>query len=347
MGRKNILVTDQAYVENWDFQKGLETSVGEPFEQISMVSNKMRSRWYNIIRYSLYFINPFKLFLNRKKYNRILCWQSFYGIIFAFYHILFHIKPENEIAITHLIYKPKKGVIGKVYYKWLQWVLKSGYITCYIGGSKTHRDYLIEQFNIPEESIFFVPYCKEDESKKLLSDENPVGEDFVLGVGRSNRDWEWLVKCFAKSKRRLVIICDDFRMGGAQIPANVTILNNVEGDDMLVYMKHCYCQVCVHKYSNVASGEIVYVQGACFSKPFIATAPSCIVDDYVKDGVTGIVVNKDEAELLEVVEKLYNEKDYYETMCKNARKAYESEHDLFQYGRKAGECVIKAGGKQN
>ncbi|MBE6309982.1 MAG: glycosyltransferase family 4 protein [Bacteroidales bacterium] len=342
MACKNILVTDQCYIKDWDFQKGVENSIGESFEQIALVSNKMRSRWYNVVRYTLYFYYPFKIFLNRKKYNRILCWQAFYGVVLAYYHILFNVKPINEIAITHLIYNPKKSFIGKIYKKWLTKVLKSGYITCYIGGSKTHRKYLIEQFGIPKDKIHFVPYCKEDETKKTITDVNPIGQDFILGVGRSNRDWHWIIDAFSKSKRYLVIICDDLRVDQATLPNNVKIINDVEGDDMLAYMKHCYCQVCSFKNPQVASGEMVYVQGACFSKPFVVTGPCCITDDYVINGVTGVVVDKDKDKINEAVERLFTDKSYYKEMCKNSRLVYESEYDLFQYGKKVGSCILKS-----
>ncbi len=342
MACRNILVTDQNYIEDWDFQKGLEFAIGEPYEQMALVSNQRRSRWYNLVRYFLYFYYPFIIFLNRKKYNRILCWQAFYGVVLAYYHILFHIKPINEIAVTHLIYKPKKSFLGKLYNKWLSKVLKSGYITCYIGGSKTHREYLMKEFGIPEKNIHFVPYCKEDETKKKITDRNPLNCDFVLGVGRSNRDWDWIVKCFSKSKRKLVIICDDYRVDSSNLPDNIQVLNNIEGDEMLMYMKHCFCQVCSFENPQVASGEIVYVQGACFSKPFVVTGPCCITDDYVRDGITGIVVEKDEDKMIDAVERLFTDKVLYETMCRDARKVYEAEHNLFQYGRKVGDCILKS-----
>lgn len=339
MKRKNILVTDQAYIEDWDFQKGLESSIGTPFEQMALVSNKRRSRWYNIIRYTLYFYYPFKLFLNRKKYDKVFCWQAFYGVVFAYYHILFNVKPINEIAVTHLIYKPKKGLLGIIYNWWMESILRSGYIKCYVGGSKTHRKYLIEQFSISPKSIHYIPYCKEDETLKKISEINPVGEEFVLGVGRSNRDWNWIIKCFFHSKRKLVIVCDDFRVDSLQLPSNIVVLNNVEGDEMLVYMKHCRCQVCSFKLPEVASGEIVYVQGICFSKPFVVTGPCCIADDYVRDGITGIIVEKDETKMLDAVERLFVDDEYYQTICRNARKVYENEHNLYQYGKKVGKCI--------
>ena len=175
-----------------------------------------------------------------------------------------------------------------------------------------------------------------------ITDLNPINSDFVLGVGRSNRDWAWIIKCFSQSKRNLIIICDDLRLDQASLPKNIKVLNDVEGDDMLVYMKHCYCQVCSFKNPQVASGEIVYVQGACFSKPFVVTGPCCISDDYVKDGITGIIVEKDTNKMLEAVEHLYSDRLFYEEMCKKSRDVYDSEHNLLQYGKKVGACLLKS-----
>lgn len=341
MKRKNILVTDMDYIEDWDFIKGLESSIGESFEQVAMVSNKLRSRLYNIIRYFLYFYNPFKLFLNRGKYQRIVCWQAFYGVVFVFYHLLFNVKCQNEVTVVNLIYKPKNNIIGKIYHKWLSWILKSGYIHCYISGSKTHCEYLHEEFGIPMSQLHFVHYCREDDAAKTISDENPIGSDYVLGLGRSNRDWEWVINCFKESDRNLVIVCDDLNVNKSEISSNITIIKDIWGDEMLKYLRHCKCQVCSFFYPEVASGEMVYVQGLNMSKPIVVTAPCCITDDYVKDGVTGIIVKKDKKAFLDAIESLFTDDELYNNICKNARSTYENEYNLFQYGRKAGEGITK------
>ena len=62
----------------------------------------------------------------------------------------------------------------------------------------------------------------------------------------------------------------------------------------------------------------------------------------MRDGITGIVVEKDEDKMIDAVERLFTDKVLYETMCRDARKVYEAEHNLFQYGRKVGDCILKS-----
>lgn len=340
--RRNILVTDMEYIDDWLFQAGLMSSMGISIEQVSMVSNKMRKGLYNLIRYWLYFYNPLKLFFKRKEYDYIFCWQAFYGIVLVFYYKLFCVRPVNKIILINFIYNPRKGLLGLLYYKWLKWLLNSDCVQSFISGSKTHCGYLHEQFGIPKNLLHFIPYCREDDSLKVVEDSIPLGGNYILGVGRSNRDWEWVIRCFRTINYKLVIICDELGIDKGDLTDNVTIINNVCGDEMLRYLKHSRCLISSFVYPKVASGEMVYVQGLCMSKPIIVTSPCCLTDDYVKDGVTGLVVAKKEQNLIDAIERIYTDERLYSDLCKNSRACYDNEHDLVQYGRKVGLAVISS-----
>lgn len=85
----NIILSDMPLNNKWDFRKGLEDKTKELWEIRNCVTNQGRSLGYNIYRYIIY---PFTIFLNRSKYDKIVSWQSFYGVLFAFYCRLFKVK---------------------------------------------------------------------------------------------------------------------------------------------------------------------------------------------------------------------------------------------------------------
>ena len=84
--RKNVALFDSNEQEAEDFIAGLEAATGLEWEAKVFTANQGRkTRIGNSIRYFKYFSFPFVIFLNRKKYDCIVGWQAFYGLLFAFY----------------------------------------------------------------------------------------------------------------------------------------------------------------------------------------------------------------------------------------------------------------------
>ena len=94
---------------------------------------------------------------------------------------------------------------------------------------------------------------------------------------------------------------------------------------------------------KIASGETVLLQTMSFSKPIIITKPSCLADDYVTDGETGLIVAKDKDELISAVNRLWNDSELYDRVAHNCRKQYEEKHSLLSYGKYVGNTLISKG----
>ena len=70
MQKVNVALFDSTASEAQDFIKGLEESTGLKWQADILTANQGRkNKIYNLIRYLKYFVFPFKIFLNRKKYN--------------------------------------------------------------------------------------------------------------------------------------------------------------------------------------------------------------------------------------------------------------------------------------
>ena len=94
---------------------------------------------------------------------------------------------------------------------------------------------------------------------------------------------------------------------------------------------------------KIGSGETVLLQTMSFSKPIIITKPSCLADDYVADGETGLVAEKNKNELVSAVDRLWNDSDLYNKISRNCRKLYENKHSLLSYGKYVGNTLIEKG----
>ena len=338
--KRNAILSDMPLDEKWEFRKGLESGTNEKWTILSCVSNKGRRGPYNMVRYFLYFYFPFLVFLERKKYAKIVSWQSFYGILFAFYCKIFHVKKNNYLLIKNFTYKHKgNGLLGKLYYKWMRYIVKSQYIDVFVCTSQTFCDYCAEQFDEPVDRFVYLPFGVEDFTKVLTEKELKAREDFILSLGRSNRDWDWLINSFADTKYKVKIICDQLHR--TDLPENIEILNNVWFEDSYRYLAKCKLAVIPIMDGKIGSGETVLLQTMSFGKPIIINKPSCLADDYIEDGETGLVVNKDSEELLAAVERLYDDQELYDRLSKQERMKYENQHSIYRYGRYIGSVIMK------
>ncbi|KAA6302327.1 MAG: hypothetical protein EZS26_001440 [Candidatus Ordinivivax streblomastigis] len=338
--KTNGIFIDMPLETNWEFLSGLEETSGKIWEVNSLVSNEGRTgKLSGIIRYCKYFYYSFIIFLDRNKYEKLLCWQSFYGIICAFYCRIFHVKKTNKVIVLNFVYKPKgeRGLIGKLYFKWLNYCINNQYIDLYISASLTNCKYCANIFNSNINKFKFIPFSVKDSSSTPIHDEALAQSNYILSLGRSNRDWQWLIESFRGSDYNLIIICDELRY--PDLPDNITVLNNVWGDDTFKYIKYCKCMIIPILVGSVASGDTVLVQGMSFSKPIIITQPSCLADDYVKDGWNGLTINKVKEDLLIALHKIYTDDNLYHTLSENARKDYLTNYTLLQYGKNVGKQI--------
>lgn len=339
MKARNIAMFDSNKEEAEDFIKGLEQSTGLHWEALVYTSNNGRkNKLGNAVRYFKYFAFPFKVFLHRKEYDNIVGWQAFYGLLFAFYSRLFHVKKINTLLIKNFTYKPKKGLIGKIYFHFMNYIVKSKYIDVFVCTSQTFCDYCAEVFNESKERFVFLPFGVNDFTKRVDMTK-PGTNDYILSLGRSNRDWDFLIDSLAETKYPVRIVCDELHRDN--LPENIKIYNDVWGDRSFEFIKNCRFMIIPIMDGKIGSGETVLLQTMSFSKPIIITKPSCLADDYVSDGETGLIVSKDKDELIKAVDKLWNDKDLYERIAHNCRALYENRHSLLSYGKYVGNTLIE------
>lgn len=334
--KENVALFDSSMEEAAEFIRGLKDQTGEDWRAIVCNSNKGRQGLRNLIRYLKYFLFPLKIFFQRKRYDSIIGWQEFYGLVFAFYCRLFHVKKQNKLIIKNFIYKPKKGFVGKIYFRFMNYIVKSGYVDTYICASKTMVQYCCEVFGEQDDKFVFIPFGVNDFAAEFKPDA-PPSNDYVLSLGRSNRDWQFLLDGVAEENYPVKIICDELHVENP--PANVEILNSVWGNATHSYIYNCKCMVIPIADGRIASGDTVLLMAMSFGKPIIITKPSCLADDYVTDGYNGLVVEKEKTQLQNAIRRIFTDEALYESLSQNGRKHYLENHSLYTYGKQVGKIV--------
>lgn len=338
---KNVILLDNDYETGNEFAEGLRKGSSLEWQCLLCVSNKSRkNKFYNIIRYFKYFFFSLRVFFKRKKIDILIGWQAFYAVLFAYYCRLFHVKKKTIVIVKNFIYKPKKGLIGKIYFSFMKKTAASKYIDKLIVSSPSYAEYCSKELGVSIDKFVPLKFGVKDYTNSINNSLEMPFDDFVFAIGRSNRDWPFLIDALKDSRYNLVIASDTYDGDMNNLPSNIivskdiTVANNVS----YTYFKNCKCVLVPILDGNIVAGETVVLTALSFSKPVIVTKPSSL-SFYIKDNYDGLVINKDKESLLNSLDYLYNDDLKYQELSNNSRKEYESEYSLVKYGEVIGKII--------
>lgn len=326
--KKNVVLVDYACPNKWDFIKGLSESTNEEWHVRKLVSNMNHSgKVQNLIRYFKYFWLPLGVFFQRNKYKRVVSWQQFFGLILGFYCHLFHVKNAPDIYIMTFIYNRKISNFGKLYEKFIKYCITSKAVKKIIVFSRTEPEYYSEIFNVDKSLFSSTDLGIED----LLQRYSVMDNGRFLSAGRSNRDYEFLLKNWNK-KRKLDIVCDSL---AAENQNNISIFTSVHNDAFFKMLASCHAVVIGLKDENISSGQLVILQAMMMKKAVICTKNTTVLD-YIDSGIDGVVINKSTNELEDAI-KFVDEN--YSNLTLRAREKFESRYTEYQMGKNIGKLL--------
>ena len=108
---KNVILVDYQVPENWDYHRAIEKETGTSWDIVTCNTHRYQGSKLKVIcRYLRYFFFSFRMFTKRNRYEKVIAWQQFYGLLIAFYCRFFHVKKCPDIYIMTFIFKPKKNI---------------------------------------------------------------------------------------------------------------------------------------------------------------------------------------------------------------------------------------------
>lgn len=336
--KKNLILVDCEVTNNWEFAEGLKASTKLEWEIRTLQANKNHGSFLNNIkRYFKYFIFPLFFVYNSNKYGIILSWQQFYGLILAFY-LKFTLKKKlPKVVIMTFIYKSKKGVLGWLYFHFVRVCIKSRCIKKIFLYSNSEVQYYCDLFNVPSSLFSVVNLGIQDitQTYKKSTSSKYSENKFYLSVGRSNRDYDFLIRSW-DSSRKLVIICDSLKK--SRLNNNIIILNNCHDDDYLTLLSKCFAVIIPLDNEHISSGQLVLLQAKMFSKPVVITK-NYSIQSYVLDEVDGIIINKNKDELNSAIDRLECNIKYYNKLKESAKNRFKEEYSLYAEGVEIGKVL--------
>lgn len=319
---KNLLTIDFPAGKDWEFIKKINEYA--PFDMKGITTNKrfFYTKVGVIVRYLVYFLYPLYLVLfKRKQYDKIIAWQQFHGINFAFWSRLLHVKKMNYLVINTFIFKRRGGQIGNLYYKYIKWSINNIYVDKIICYSSYEPDFYAKMFNMPVDKFCYVPLGVA-KIEGVISSEG----DYIFSTGRSNRDYDFLINSLSGNGMNVRIACSGYTYNGESDMTNVDILQNCFGRDMQKELANSFCVVIPLKDTHISSGQLVILQAMQMGKPVIVTENDA-VKDYIENGKTGFIIKKDGNALKQAIGKL-NDTKIYDEISKNAKSAFEEKFSL-------------------
>lgn len=331
-----MILVDFKPRKDWEFLKLL--NLYAPFDVNGAVSNKsfFHTKLGNIVRYLIYFFYPlFFLILKSRNYDRILGWQQFFGINYAFWCRLLHLKKRHYLAISTFIYKSRGGgrKLGRLYYKYFKWSIDNKYVDKIICFSSTEPRYYAETFNMPLVKFSYVPL-----GMAKIDGINTVKGDYVFSTGRSNRDYDFLIEALAGTDIKVRIACGGYVYSEDADVGNVEVLQGCYGKDMLEEMACSFCVVIPLKDTHISSGQLVILQAMQLGKSVIVTENDT-AKDYIANGKNGFIIRKDRKELLDTLNKLMSDEQFYNSISANAQKDFNSKYSLSGLARNIWEQI--------
>lgn len=331
MEKRRLILVGNQVAEDWEFQKGMEEATGKKWDVKVCVINRFDGL-RKFTRYFMFFLSPLHVFFTRNRFEKIVSWEQFLGLILVFYCRLFHVKRYPEITVMALIYKPKKGVIGRIFAWFVRYTVSSEYIKKIVVYSESEIDYYAKLFGVPR--ALFCAQSLGIADRPDLAVSSDVSEKYYVAAGRSNRDYAFLRAAWPKDREKLYIVCD---VEKSEDTGNIVYKKNCHGDEYLRLLSGAYGSIVPLESEKISSGQLVFLQSAMLSVPVITTKNDT-VSAYVENNATGYIIEKTSAALEEALNKL-DHPVVYRQMQQNVRQLYEARFSLLELGKRVGMTV--------
>jgi glycosyltransferase involved in cell wall biosynthesis len=344
--RMNAVLVDCEAETVRTFVDGLENTTHRPWLMEETINYSGHgSLLKNLGRYWGYFMTPLKAFRHRRDYACIVGWQQFYANIFAFWCRLFRVRKPCRVISANFTYKAKPGIIGWIYYRFMKFSVCNEYIDYFHVPSHKYADRCVEELGIPREKFLVTTFGIPDEWEHWRPAPRPTEEAYTLSIGRSNRDFDFLVDVWSQSSlqgHRLVIISDTYQPR-KPLPSSVTLLDNVRDAASMPWLVHCSLLVIPISDGNIASGDTVLLTGMQFEKTVVVTRPSTLAEMYLVDGEDGVVIDKEVAPAAERLGALLSDEEQRNRIGLAARQSYLAKFSRYSLGAQIGLALQESG----
>ena len=238
-------------------------------------------------------------------------------------------------------YKEKKGKFQKPYQWFMQRCMDPRYLDCLHVPSEQYADIIADVFGYPRDRILVSGFGVNDDYLYFSNLPVPNGyeeDGYALAIGRSNRDYDFLIRAWDTIDYPLVIISDTF--GGTSNSENITILRNVAGEESYPWIAHCGLMILPIGDGTICSGDTVLLTSMAVKRKIIVTTPSTLAEMYLTDGHNALLTPKNEQIFANTVIRALQE-DCYKRIGEQARKDFLENYSRKSMGKQINQLLEK------
>ncbi|MGM9962577.1 MAG: glycosyltransferase [Holdemanella porci] len=330
---KNVILLDTQSDNDWSFKAALEKITGMKFEVKAYDTHNLQGKLSKFKRYFSYFSVPLILLKERKQIGAIVAWQQFYGLLYAFWCRLFNLEKHNKLIVMTFIYKKKKGIIGKIYDKFMRYIVTGGYVDYFICFSESECQKYAKYFAVSLDKWTSSKLQIEDVANKYKS--YIEKGSFWLSAGRSSRDYKYLLDEAHNINEQIIVLCDCYSTD--KCPSNVKFMSGVYGDEYFKLLAGCKGTIVPLINDDISAGQLVALQSMMMGKCCIITKTKT-TEEYIQNYSTGILINNKPGELSTIINTWDSSKD---KIGDRARKEFENTYSGNTLARTVGQLFIK------
>jgi hypothetical protein len=240
-----------------------------PVDIVQPVSLKhtINSRFTYISNYLSEFYLPVMALIRRNRYDVIVSWQMRIGVCYGFLKRIIHgNKPplhiiqdfHIDLTQTRRLYRFKIALLKLA-------IPGIDYFCC----TSTEEEAIYSRmFGIPRNRIQFLPLVGSQPSLDAL---RCSGQDYIFSYGKSDRDFDTLIRSVARLNMQTYILSAKFKPR-VPVPENVRILRNFISDkDLIKWITSSRIVVLPLKDYRISAGQISMLEVMTLARPLIIT----------------------------------------------------------------------------
>jgi glycosyltransferase involved in cell wall biosynthesis len=187
---------------------------------------------------------------------------------------------------------------------------------------------------LPPERVRHVPW-----PSNLAPAEEPVpGKGYVLGAGRSQRDWPTLLRAAELGGFPLCLVARGTDVAGLEVPEHVTVHTDIPHDEYVSLLRDADAVVIPLHPVGRSAGQACLLEAMAMGKPLVVS-DVLGMSDYVQDRRNGLLVQPGDPETLgATVACLLHAPGLRARLANGALESVRARHTREAYSRALLEC---------
>lgn len=262
-----------------------------------------------------------------RKYDVVITADIKTAQIFGIIRTLLRWKKPRHIILELMLDEARDDIKWKLK-NYLQRLCFASVEVIFVSASSEIKTYA-RRLGLPEDRIRFLPFHTNVINPKML--EGTGG--YILSAGKTGRDYATLAAAVEGLKAKVVVVSDRHHVNTIHFPPNVEVHIDIPYEKYLDLLYGCSIVVVPLKKLVKSTGQVVFLEAMALGKPVVATATTG-TEDYIDQGVTGILVPPEDSDSLRgVISDFIENHAPYSAMALRAFEQVIDKHTYNAYTR--------------